>query len=841
MPDLPHHLSHLLVTGRAGDREFSGRGGGPTARPVADRQGHGKNRLGELKDSFGDVDHHRDLLDLEDLKADGSVICLEGHSPEYLLKLDSLEQRMPRGTGPKWLLLSVTPAQEDKPELATVWVNDRYRGAFLKLFEDYLERDSSGGKPKNNELVANIGRIRATVLGDLWQSDGEPPVGRRVWWEIWLRPGESGAVLLKRYARKRQIRVLERELHFPSRMVMWVEAEWTQLSDLPFTSVPIAEIRRPSFVDTVEDLSFDEQAEYVEEFASRLVPADSDAPAVCHLDSGVTRTHLLLRDSLAPTDLHTVIGTSGVDRSGHGTRMAGLALFGQNLEALLAERGETVLGHRLESVRILPVAGERPNDPMAYGDVTAQAASLPEITARRRRVFCMPVSNRSDTEVFPGQPTLWSVTVDALACGTDVVRSSNGVELLSKPRHDDSRLVLVSTGNVLGPYTKDHLDLSDTSPVEDPGQAWNAVTVGACTELQDVPKNPDYMGWSPVAEVGDLSPHSRTSLLFNPQHWPIKPDIVMEGGNWLHDGAGLFESSHPLLSLRTTGEGNDLAIASANATSAATAQAARLAAMVMAEYPEYWPETVRAILVHSAEWTPRMRQVIDEARRTGNLKQQQLMLRRYGWGVPNEDRVLHSSGQAVTLVVQDQFTPFTGPDFKVPILRLHSLPWPRDVLRDLGGTKVDLRVTLSYFIEPSPCRRGWRRKFSYASHGLRFLLQDPLETEEQFIQRVNQEARSEEKHRPSGSRVKWLIGEKQRTVGSLHQDVWETTGAELATTGLVAVHPVGGWWKHNKNSDRRDNPVRYSLVLSLRTPDTQADLYTPIRLQLTTPVAVPVL
>ncbi len=43
------------------------------------------------------------------------------------------------------------------------------------------------------------------------------------------------------------------------------------------------------------------------------------------------------------------------------------------------------------------------------------------------------------------------------------------------------------------------------------------------------------------------------------------------------------------------------------ATSAATAQAARLAAIVQAEYPNLWPETARALIVHSAEWTQAMR------------------------------------------------------------------------------------------------------------------------------------------------------------------------------------------------------------------------------------------
>jgi len=225
------------------------------------------------------------------------------------------------------------------------------------------------------------------------------------------------------------------------------------------------------------------------------------------------------------------------------------------------------------------------------------------------------------------------------------------------------------------------------------------------------------------------------------------------GGNVLHNGASMFEPSHAALSLRTTGHANDQALAAANATSAATAQAARLAALVMATYPEYWPETVRALLVHAAEWTPVMRKKLDVARQRG-LQAQQLLLRRYGWGAPTEERVLFSSDQAVTLVVQDQFTPFDGTEFKVPSFRLHDLPWPGEVLQGVGASSVTLRVTLSYFIEPTASRRGWRQRYSYVSHGLRFELQDPLETEVQFVQRVNREAT----HRGSRRTTVWRSG-----------------------------------------------------------------------------------
>ncbi len=100
-----------------------------------------------------------------------------------------------------------------------------------------------------------------------------------------------------------------RVLHLIDRDVMWIEASWAQLQVLPFTAVPVAEIRRPEFVDSIEDLTVEEQAEYVEDLVERVEPAEATAPAVCHLDTGVARTHVLLEDSLAPQDLHTVIGT----------------------------------------------------------------------------------------------------------------------------------------------------------------------------------------------------------------------------------------------------------------------------------------------------------------------------------------------------------------------------------------------------------------------------------------------------------------------------------------------------------------------------------------------------
>jgi hypothetical protein len=829
----PHFFVRDRVTGR--DYSPAGGGGDPKIRDVEFRA-HGEAMRQQLGSSIEEVEALReeDALGGEELRALGSVVVLEASDAAFPLKLDSLEQltrggktKAPR---PKWLLLSVLPAAEEgASEQATVWVSDEFRQRFVEIFEKYLEEKTKKGKPKNRALVANISRIRAGVTADLWRSAGAPPESGRHWWELWLRRTDDGLSLLGSYAEARGATLVERALHLPERTVAWIHATWDELQALPFTSVPLAEIRRPEFVQTIADLDRDEQDELSDDLAERLEPAGSSAPAVCHLDSGVRRTHVLLSGSLAESDVHTVVPGSSADEQNHGTPMAGLGLLG-NLDDPLLSSGGVALRHRLESVKMLPDT-EEGNDPRAYGLVTAQAVAAPEASVDRRRVFCMPVTASPDR---PGEPTLWSASVDALAAGVDIAASDDGISLLGEPDGDAARLFVVSAGNV-NAYAADYLDTCDTSPVEDPAQAWNALTVGAHTELTDTPTDPTFAGWSALGEAGGLSPHSRTSVMFAQRQWPLKPDICMEGGNVLTDGATDFHERHPLLSLRSTDARSDLALGSVNATSAATAQATRLAALAQASYPEFWPESIRGLLTHTAEWTEPMRAEIEGApSKTGRLA----LLRRYGWGVPSEEAVLYSGKNAITMVSQDEFVPFDGPEHKARRFRLHALPWPVDTLRELGGATAQLRVTLSYFIEPAASRRGWRRRYAYQSHGLRFELKTPSETTEQFLRRLNDDAQLEEggTGKTSSGIDRWLVGPNQRNLGSLHQDVWEGTGTELADSGVLAVHPVGGWWKNSRRKDRVDQPVRYSLAVSLRTAEQGVDLYTPVAVQLDLPI-----
>ena len=58
------------------------------------------------------------------------------------------------------------------------------------------------------------------------------------------------------------------------------------------------------------------------------------------------------------------------------------------------------------------------------------------------------------------------------------------------------------------------------------------------------------------------------------------------------------------------------------------------------------------------------------------------------------------------------------------------------------------------------------------------------------------------------------------------------------TAATSAIIPVGGWWKDNNRKDRVDLPVRYALLVSLRTDAVATDIYTPIAAQIGIPVPI---
>ena len=246
-----------------------------------------------------------------------------------------------------------------------------------------------------------------------------------------------------------------------------------------------------------------------------------NVPHICILDTGVNIGHPLLVQSLNVDDLHTNEPAWGVaDQAGHGTEMAGLAVWG-DLTHSLASSDPVVVTHRLESVKILPHNGG--NIGRHHGNLTLEAVARPEVSAPyRQRVFSMAITAKDNRD--QGKPSAWSATLDRLASDVD------GEGLIP-------RLIIVSGGNIDDINAWGGYPFSNsTDSIHDPGQAWNILTVGAYTEKTNITEA-DTQGYSAVAPSGGLSPFSTTSRTWK-KHWPLKPDVVFEGGNVAKDTFG---------------------------------------------------------------------------------------------------------------------------------------------------------------------------------------------------------------------------------------------------------------------------------------------------------------
>jgi hypothetical protein len=710
--------------------------------------------------------------------------------------------------------------QPDKTQsaVATVFVPDSEHDYYLSKVDRYKTEDTKKGHPKGEALVARIDRVVKSALRSVFTDDPDlfPPDNQTIWWEVWLRAGHIEAFWT--VTRRLELQVQQTRLDFPDREVCLVYSDVATMGRLFLNCDSVAELRRAK--DTPGQFvswSNAEQAEWATDLAQRVRTPVREDISVCILDTGVTQTHPLIAPALDVSDVHRYEPTwDAADTRGHGTNMAGLALYGDLASSIMSAQ-PVELTHRLESVKILPDQGE--NDPKLYGAITRDAVSQAEISApNRKRSVCLAVT--SDIDTNRGGPSSWSAAIDQLCFGDE----------------NSKRLLLISAGNIrVGISKVNYPAQNEIEPIENPAQAWNAITVGAFTEKTAI-NDPSFVGWEPLAPEGELCPTSRTSISWERQ-WPVKPDILMEGGNWATSGEDC-DCPDDLGILTTHHDPTIRHFDIFRDTSAATAAASNLAGRIFAVMPERWPETIRALMVHSAEWTPPMKAQFDAARAE---HQKRVLLRKYGYGVANYDRAILSAANDLTLIAEDELQPFWKEEgsIKTRHMNLHEFPWPRTELEQLGEAEVELRVTLSYYIEPNPGDRGWLRKHRYASHALRFAVKREHESIPEFRSRINAAVEAEEAGLAPvpGGTDDWLLG-RIRNLGSIHSDHWYGSAATLAQKSAIGIYPIGGWWKENPGHKRYDKRIRYSLIVSIRAASSEVDIYTPVHTQIATPIEV---
>lgn len=671
-------------------------------------------------------------------------------------------------------------------------------------------------RPKHADLVQGVHQVASARVADLWRSPQHLlPTGEGAHaWEIWV-DREEGQARFRSRAAAEGAEVGPDVLVFPEVFVVRASATLAAMDAILAKSLnAIWELRAPgATAASFDGMAANEQRDWVREAQSRITYAERASHIyVTVMDTGVGRAHPLIQPLLAVDDRFGARpGWAVEDYHGHGTRMAGLAGYG-DLHPVLETQATLDVAHRLESVLVMPQGGVTLElQPV----ITRQGVDAVEAHAARQRVFQLATTNWMDRP-HDGAPTSWSTELDQLAAGV------SGQVLGGK------RLFVVSVGNADQKRMQDanYLPVLDhvDNEVESPAQAWNAISVGAYTSKQAI-LDKSVKGRA-VAEAGDLSPWSRTASWSG--HWPIKPDVVLEGGNLVLDG-GPPPLEHEDLSLLTLSKDFPTrSFSLMSATSAATGLAAGQIAQLWDLYPHYWPETIRALYVASARWTKEMLRHCPDSKVKGDYE---WLFRRYGYGVPDLERARRSATSAFSYVVQDEIWPYEKVESRGRSrqVKFHDLPIPVEGLRKLGGQMIKLRVALSTFAEPNPAEEARGTKFGYASHNLRFKLSREGEDFDTFNRRINRAAESDDDDALVDDEVEasdgWTYGANRRNVGSLQIDEIEAFANSFASRPYLAVHPITGWWKSRLRLGRIGMRARYALLVEIDAGDANVDLY----------------
>lgn len=711
---------------------------------------------------------------------------------------------------------------------ATIFIPKDKSSVLMRKLNDFENTLVTKKVPTNSDLVRSIETINEADVESFWYGAIEdiPNEETKTWCEVWLRTENNTSSVYNEFKSLLELFNIQYKnelIEFPERIVMMIYVNYNDLIALLQSSNQIAEFRRcmePNSFFIKEFLS--DQHEWVDDLRRRLRFEDSNT-TLCLLDTGISTGHPLIEPYIQENGIHTVFeGDDLADRVGHGTEMAGIALY-NDLNYHLVSQEDISIPYRLESSKILR---NQSNQPELYGAITKQGILLQEVeNPNKNRSVCMAITTSLDSDNF-GVPTSWSAAID---------------EFLADFKDNAKRLMYISAGNVspfeLQDISYPHVNIN--SSIENPGQSWNAVTVGAYNSKIQICDSV-LVDYQPIAEVDALSPYSKTSNMWE-NKWPIKPEILMDGGN-IAKKDNFYTECDDLSLLTTNHNISENLFSTIWATSSATAQASKLSAEIYCQYPTAWPETIRALMVHSARWTDKMREQF-LPNHNPNKSEIRHLLRTCGYGIPNFERAVSCKNNYVNMIIEEELQPFkvnSNGNIVMNELHIHKLPWPKEVLESLDNEIVELRVTLSYYIEPSPGNIGWKDRYSYRSCGLRFDIKNSMESIEDFKKRVNKAARADDVNwrNEVGASAPWYLGVNNRDVGSIHSDFMCLPGVELADVNGIAVYPVGGWWKERRKLKKYNEKIRYSLIISLSTKKTDIDLYTPIITEIQTPTIV---
>ncbi len=387
-----------------------------------------------------------------------------------------------------------------------------------------------------------------------------------------------------------------------------------------------------------------------------VAPPPPTAPIVCVVDSGIREGHPLIEPSMMPgksrsfpASLGPPIPNVNASPAGHGTLVAGLAVFGDVRRHVEARKFTS--SARLINARMLGDQSELDTNRQPF------LREVVDHVAPDCRILNLSLG----LEEPASKLTRFGAELDEL------VRSHGALLIVSSGNREIQDLG--SPRRARYPTWMEH----DDNRVCAPGESLNALTVGGIAPREDAgAQKPEE---ERVAEPGAPSPFARAGSLKG----LIKPEVVDVAGNLVFD-TELKQFMNNISTARVLTTRPDFAaggrlLVHEVGTSLAAPKIANLAAAILAKHPEAGPNLMRALIINSARhpeevaaWTMQRR------------------LRLCGFGVPNEDRALYCSNRLATLYHEGTILPNEVQLFEIPV--------PREFAEANGAKRI--WVTVAY-------------------------------------------------------------------------------------------------------------------------------------------------
>lgn len=527
-----------------------------------------------------------------------------------------------------------------------------------------------------------------------------------------------------------------------------------------------------------------------------ITPPPENAPGVVILDSGLTAGHPLLAPAVG--DAQSFLpGKDATDENGHGTLVAGLALYGDVENAL--RNGDLRPMLRLFSGRILDERNENET-----GFVENQIAEAVQYFHSEYgcRIYNLSFGDRNKPYIGKHLKGL-SYTLDTLS-------------------RDLGVLFVVSAGNVLGSQLDgdawpnrypEYLTEPDWAIVE-PAPALNVLTVGSLARHDQTTNSQRYSGDPAEVPVARRDQPSPFSCHGHSVAGAIKPELVAYGGNWAVNtraGANMLVPNSGLGELTThRGFASGRLFADESGTSMAAPHVAHLATTLLAEHPEADANLIRALLVVNAAM-PNACSTL--------LADNEALRKVCGYGQVDAQALSRSLENAVTLMARDRIANKRHHFYEVPI---------PDEFMSGGRRPREIAVALAH----TPFVRSTRIAYKATRLDFRLVAAEDLDHAAAVFNR----ATDRDQYERIAELSKASVGPQARDKGTVQTSTWRftqfTNRSTLRNKRLFVVVTRNDFpWGESHSAAEED----YALVVCLRDRENeQARLYTEIRNRLQT-------